>query len=389
MTSEVSFTVVSDTEAFRALEADWRDLCGRAEPHSIFLKFDWQWRAWQHVAAARGYGLRILAGRVGERLVLIWPLVLNRRLVRFLCSEKFEYRGALVERGPLASEWLAAAWRQTRRLAGGDAVDLRNLPADSRLAGFLEGAAGRGRRRSAGSPVIRLNRFAGWDDYAASLPKGLLSDQQRQWRRLKKASDRHQFHVVDEAGEIDALVDWIFTHKLAWAAKRGIATGVFSTAEYRAFIRAVLHDSLAAGNLVLCRLGAKEQILSAGFGFIDGRRFIFYMFSYDEAYQTFSPSRLLMERLIRRCMEMGLDTFDFLPGNEAYKRIWADSEDRVVDHLIPTTLLGHGWIAATTHFAGRGAAWDWLMALYRAAPLGIRRALRRRWLWPIDRYSTS
>jgi len=377
MTNEILFTTVTDTAGFRALEADWRELCQRAAPHSFFSLYDWQCHAWQHIASARGCRLRILVGRVGTRVVLIWPLVLDGRWIRFLGSEKFEYRDILVEQGTEAARWIAAAWQRASRLAGGDMLELREIPAGSLLEDFFGRSVRHGLRRELASPVIRLDRFAGWEAYAASLPKRLVADQQRQWRRLAKMSGDYRFHVVCDAGEIDSLVDWIFTHKLAWAARRSIDTGIYPTPAYRGFIKAVLHDCLASGNLMLCRLGTADDILSAGFGFVHAGKFVFYMFAYDARYGALSPSRLLMEQMIRWCMERGLTVFDFLPGQEPYKRVWADGEERVVDCFTPVTLLGHGRMVWMSYVVGPLASQDWLLRWYFAVPRPLRMALRR------------
>jgi CelD/BcsL family acetyltransferase involved in cellulose biosynthesis len=374
----IRFSVITDSPGFRALEADWRALCERASPHSFFNLFDWQWRAWQHVASARKCCLRILVGRVDERIVLIWPFVLDGRLIRFLCSEKFEYRDVLVEQGPRAASWIMAAWRYVRRLPGGDVLELRNIPASSSLCGLLDEKIPYVLRRDESSPVIQLDRFSEWAAYAASLPKRLVADQERQWRRLHALPGGPQFHVVSDAAEIDVLVDWIFTHKLAWAAQRCIETGVYPTVAYRNFIKSAVHDGLASGNLLLCRLSAAGEILSAGFGFVHGTKFVFYMFAYDAAYATFSPSRLLMERIIRRCMELGLTRFDFLPGPEHYKWVWADTSEGVVDYLIPVTLLGHGRMFSSRYLLALLSSQRWLAPCFRAIPAFLRRLAWRR-----------
>ena len=377
MVQQIRFDVVTEAAGFRALESDWRDLCGRAAPHSVFRQFDWQWRAWQHIASARGCRLRILVGRIAARIVLIWPLVLDGRQIRFLCSEKFEYRDVLVEQGRDATAWIAAAWWQASRLEGGRTLDLSDVRAGSVLGGFLDGSVRYGLRRKAGSPVIRLDRFDGWRAYAASLPKRLMADQRRQWRRLETIVGGEPFHIVSDDVEIDALVDWIFTHKLVWAAQRSIATGIYSMGCYRNFIKAVLHDAMASGSLMLCRLGPANAILSAGFGFVHGGRFVFYMFAYDANYHLISLSRLLMERVIRWCMERGLASFDFLPGSEPYKRVWADAQEGVVDYLIPVTLFGHGQIAWIRHVVMPLASQEWLRRRYLVMPRPVRGTLRR------------
>jgi CelD/BcsL family acetyltransferase involved in cellulose biosynthesis len=381
----IDFSVITDSVSFRALEADWRALCGRAAPHSFFSSFDWQWRAWQHVASARECRLRILVGRVDGRAALIWPLVLDGRLIRFLCSEKFEYRDVLVEHGPQAADWMMAAWRYVLRLLGGDVLELREIPASSSLREFLDEKIGQAPRRDQSSPVIRLDRFNGWATYAASLPKHLIADQQRQWRRLEALPGGPKFHIIADAAEIDVLVDWIFTQKLAWAAQRSITTGIYKTAGYRYFIKNIARDGSASGNLLLCQLSASGAILAAGFGFVYDRKFVFYMFAYDLAYGTFSPSRLLMERMIRWCMDQGLTRFDFLPGPERFKSVWADAYEGVMDYVIPITLVGHARMVSSRYLLAPLASQRWLVRCYRAMPMFLRNMVWRKLSAEIDR----
>ena len=63
--------------------------------------------------------------------------------------------------------------------------------------------------------------------------------------------------------------------------------------------------------------------MSAGWGFVCGGEFLFYAFAYDKAFATYSPSRLFVENLLQHCFRNGIRTFDFMPGDVPYKRIWA------------------------------------------------------------------
>lgn len=45
---------------------------------------------------------------------------------------------------------------------------------------------------------------------------------------------------------------------------------------------------------------------------------------YDEAHQECSPGRLLMNEVLKACIERGLAEFDFLGPEMVWKRDWSD-----------------------------------------------------------------
>jgi hypothetical protein len=88
-------------------------------------------------------------------------------------------------------------------------------------------------------------------------------------------------------------------------------TGVFESALHRDFVGSMITDAHARGALISGQIRCGATILSAGCGIVSGDEFMFYQFACDAAYASFSPSRLLLECLIRRCSERGLLVFDF------------------------------------------------------------------------------
>ncbi|MDE2333197.1 MAG: GNAT family N-acetyltransferase [Rhodospirillales bacterium] len=379
----IDFSVVTTEAELQALAPAWDDLLRRARGYGAFSDFGWHMAAWRDVAAPRGCWLRVIVGRVSGRVVLIWPLVLDGGTLRFLCSEKFEYRDVLVETGPSAESWTVAAWRFARRRCGASWIDLRDVPvgqpgAAAWLARAADHAGARALVRITYAPVIRLARHKTFEMYAATLPARLQADQRRQWRRLENWPGDTGFHVVDDPTEAAALVQWMTMRKLEWAAERSIDVGAIREPGYRRFLAGVMGEGVASGAAMVCRLGGAAAPLSAGCGLVVGDRFCFYMFAYDPAAGTLSPSRLLLERVIRWCMANGLVTFDFLPGEEAYKPVWANDREAVADYVVPVSLWGHVRIAWGRHAMGWLARRPWVMRVYRAVPTALRARVRRR-----------
>ncbi len=385
--AKIDFEWIATEEKFQALAPQWQQLCDRARTHSLSRGFVWQWAAWTHVAAPRGCLLRLLVGRVDNRVVLILPLVREGIYLRFLSSEKFEYRDVLVEDAAQADTWVAAVLAEIRALRGPACLDLRDILASSTLGRAFATLETGGLRRIDGSPIIRLDRFAASDDYSRHLPAHMVADQRRQWRRLARLPGGFAFRIA-AVQEIEPMVDWIFTHKLRWATERQIQVGVFDSDGYRRFIKSVLGDAMTEGRAMLCCIDGEPGIASAGFGFIHDDRFVFYAFAYDNEYASLSPSRLLLESLIGWCLDQKLSTFDFLPGNEAYKRIWADDTLPVIDVLLALNLRGRFRLSWSRRAFGWVVRSRWLRSRYDLLPPRQRARLRKLLLADWDRVSS-
>ena len=374
----LKFNVVCDVTALTALGPAWQALWSRlANPH-VFQTFEWCCNAWRHVAGKRGNQLRIMVGRLGERVVLIWPMMVDQGVLRMLSSGTLEYRDILVEPSEQATQWIAQAWQAAKPAIKADAYLFQNLRLPNHLGSSIAALGPSAHVGGGWCPVIRLNQFANWDAYAASLPKSLISDQRRQWKRLATVMPGLSFQLIDKPDKIQAVMDWISHHKRQWGELQGKPAIWFTTPDITQFLQAVTAQALSEGRLIMVTLSNGDDILSAGWGFQWGDQFLFHMFAYDARHATYSPSRLLLQRLIQHGFETGVGTFDFMPGDEAYKRIWATHYIRTVSYLGATNWRGAMWLqlARTAPLAARPIAE--LQRWYAMLPERLRARLRRR-----------
>lgn len=372
MTAEIQFEFVETSDAFKALEAEWRSLCSRIGDHHYFQSFSWQWQAWQQIAKVRKRGLCLLVGRSNGRVVLLWPLMRDGHQIRLLASDKVEYRDLVVEAGPYARPWMAMAWNAVKDLKGINFFLFQDVKTDSNLAQMLEANNLGGFKHARRANVIRLDQFRDWDDYARSLPKKLRSDQGRQWRRIAGTGGEVTFETFDSKDDLQVGLDWMFHHKIDWLKANEINEESFGSPEYRTFINSVVQDASDTGHLFFAKLSVGDTIVAAGLGYKFGAEFTFHMFTYDAAWENYSPARLLLENIIKWCFDNGVTTFDFMPGEESYKRIWASDEFYVTDYIIPIT--AHGWLVTKWHASGLSTITDnrVLQALYHWVPSGLR-----------------
>jgi CelD/BcsL family acetyltransferase involved in cellulose biosynthesis len=237
------FEIIDDSASFAALRESWETLFARAAVPHFFQRFEWLWAAWRYVAEPKGRRLLILVGRSEGRVVLIWPLMRqDRGLIRFLASDRGEYRDILVEAGPAAERWVGEAYDRLVAMDDVNILHLQDIRPVSVLARHVA-ARGIGARTFVWPAVaIGLGAWRGFAQYLEGRSRNLRLDQGRQWRRFAKLGDPAFVSVLDRtaAGE---TIAWIYKRKIEWQQERGISNPSFSCDEYRSFI---VEASLAA-----------------------------------------------------------------------------------------------------------------------------------------------
>ena len=373
--SDFQVEFVRDEAAFAALATAWRALERRCGEALSALGFDETWRAWTLVARPLGARLAIVVGRQDGAVVLIWPLVRRGRMVEALGGNPSGPNDILLAPDPCQAARAEAAWQAMRRALGGSCLVLRGVPETSPILRL----GGHRRRFRAQHQVwiIRLADWGGWERYEKHLPRRLLADQRRQWRRVAELEGEVRFRRARTRDEAAAQLEAYTALKQHWLAARGISNQQFSPGPYRDFEQANRLALFDAGKLLVGRLGSEEATLSVGYGIVRGERFLFEGFVYDQRFARLSPSRLLLEHLVRWCFEQRLEVFDFLPGDVAYKQQWGEAREAVFEQIMPLDAWGQA--LAMWHHGGlrRLARLGWLRAAYRRLPRRLRHAAQR------------
>ena len=129
--------------------------------------------------------------------------------------------------------------------------------------------------------------------------------------------------------------------------------------------------------LLLATLADDERLVAAGWGFLCGEEVLFHAFAYDADYSTYSPARLLLERIVKVCFERGIRSFDFMPGSESYKRTWATDYVRTESYTGPLNRRGRFLLAVAARDPLSERFLQSLRPAYQLVPLPVRRRLGR------------
>ncbi|KMO20306.1 acyl-CoA acyltransferase [Methylobacterium platani JCM 14648] len=332
-----------------AAESVWRAL--ESAPGVVmtpYQRFDWV----AACAAALPLGARpcpvLLRDAAGRPLALL-PLAVGReagiRVARVIGGRHANYHMPVFA-GPEAAALPGEAYRLGLRRAGMRAgIDVIHLPDQPRV------------WNGVGNPLAQAGTASPSDAYGLALeadPEAVLKrvlsgDARRKLRQKEKwlvAAHGPVAHRVaaDEAGG-EAILAAYLAQKAVRFAQGGIADP-FADPAARGFLRAAAR----AGALELhCLSTEGGRILATFVGAVDARRFSGMLTSFDPdpALARFSPGDLLLQALIRDQARRGRTALDLGVGEARYKASVCDETIALVDAVLPVTLRGRAFGAAS------------------------------------------
>ncbi len=200
-----------------------------------------------------------------------------------------------------------------------DLCDLQDLRGDSPLA---RAASGRGLRFEFTEQYVcsSIALPASAEEFHAGLPHGL----RRNLRRYREKLDRLgavTFETAEGGAVCDALNCLFHLHRARWEAKEN-GSGMLASGAMEAFHRRAAMGLMEAGKARFHVLRLDERIVAVAYILAQGERSSGYLGGFDPELAQFSPGALLLEYAIAAAIRGGAREFDFLRGEEAYKRDW-------------------------------------------------------------------
>lgn len=219
-----------------------------------------------------------------------------------------------------------------------DVVDLRRLrcgdPAGDALAdafGSREIAHGwtLNVEREDVCPVVELPAGGDLDAYLATLEKKARHEIRRKVRRAEAAGDVRLDDSADPLADLEAFID---LHQRRWGID-GLFPDTPGGAQSRVFFRRLFEHFGPDGPLRLAFLSVGGSRIAAGIAFETADTAYYYNAGVDPEARDLSPGVVMIERWVRRALERGITTLDFLRGDEPYKYEWG-ATDRPIQRLL-------------------------------------------------------
>lgn len=383
----VTFDLVADLAAFETLEPEWDALFAAAGlPTQVFQTFAWNWHWCRHYlpqpASKSASRLAIVTGRLSGRLVMVWPLVLERiaglRQLSWMGDPVSQYGDILAAPEARDDATLAAAWAFALRATRADLAHLRKVREDSIAARTLHHMGAKTVATEL-APYLDLSAICG----PASCQQLLVPKGRRNRRRHeRRLADQGPITVLAHSGtdEADQLARHAIGMKRQSLARKGQISRAFADERFEAFFA----DVAAGRNRpVPCRVAALQSNGRTAAIQITldckGHRFL-HVTVYARDYEKFGVGALLLEREVQSSVEDGIAIFDLLAPLHSYKMEFAGATVAVHDYTIAGSLRGRLYAAVV--LSGRQHAKKAIERLpvslrqYAASLLAVRSALK-------------
>ena len=321
------FTVISDFEGLQSLRGEWDELLAADAYRNPFLSFTWT-RSWLRSFSA-SYD-RFLVLRVAEpgQFRGILPLIVRRawsggipvRSLEFAGGDDGVFKGPVAEgdAGKLVDRVMRGLTSDVR---GWDMLAFDSLPDDSPWVtqfahAFQQRSLHADRHPTHPSPYLRLP--GNHDDLRKSLKKSLRQNLQRKLNMAEREGVVFE-RLTGTAVRAEHFHEAQDVERRSWKGRRGI--GIFVDEPHLSLHVGLLDDDAPFDvDLLFLRIGGKA--IAFQYGFLLGNRYYAYNTSYDEDFQRLSPGMLAINSLLLELIPKGIEVFDFLVGEDAYKRDW-------------------------------------------------------------------
>ena len=328
----VTARVLEGPGFLESLRTEWDDLLLDAPTATPFNTPEWQAAWWRLFAPGR----RALAIEVreGTDLVGLYPLTVGTgpwRALRAMGTGPSDYLHPLARAGREA-EVARTIEPLVREMRSVDLLDLHGLREDQPLAMMTTDDQAR---------CLVLDLPPTYDAFLATLGKSLRFD----CRRLDKTPFKDGKATI-ETNPPDGLDILFDLHRARWRAKR--LPGAF-VGRLVPFQRAWASEAAKKGYLRLSILRVEGEPIGALYAMAVGRQVFYYQAGFAPTEGAISPGTLLVAHTVRQAIDEGRTRFDFLRGDEGYKRRWKPQHElldrRAVVPLSARGRLGAAWIA--------------------------------------------
>ncbi|AIE85233.1 GNAT family N-acetyltransferase [Fimbriimonas ginsengisoli] len=324
--------------AFGELRESWQDLVRSAPAATPFQTYEWLSTWFRHLGAGREP--RFVTVTEGQDLVGLMPLVRSQgpwRTLRPMGIGPSDYLHPIARHdyeSAVSAEIFEAATNQRDV----DLVDLHQVRETQELARVAESV-----------PIVQatclvLDLPDTYDAYLGTLGKSLRYDV----RKLDKTlftSGRARIETFGP-GETGRGLDVLFDlHRARWRKRRLPGAFLGKTVDFH---REWATKAAENGWLWLSVLHVDDEAIGAIYAMTVGDTAYYYQAGFDPEKGAVSPGTLLVASSIRRAIEEGKRHFDFMRGDEGYKRRWKPQRELRNLRFIqpgpgPRARLGASW----------------------------------------------
>lgn len=311
----------------------WSDVLRRSKQNYLFQTYEYLSTWWDNFGKSKkNRKLFILLVEDGSSLAAIAPLMITRNpllgkqpVIQFIGTDICDYMDFIIDAERYEDCFLKIFeyLSHVRYLE----LDLKYLPDNSGVFKCFNGKkfAGVGYsqiRQADRCPYVKLENNLN-DTFDKNLPRRLLAEIKRSERKLGSVGGLVFKSFNNNVPSEDSLAEYFNLHVRKWSVYSA-KYSQFQRKEWRSFVTDLC--PLLAGNdwLDFSYLELNKKMIASHFGFRYNNKFYYYMPTFDHEFAAYSPSKILIMKLLEQITRDGLGEFDFLRGIEPYKFAWTN-----------------------------------------------------------------
>ena len=322
--------VVRDAREWFTLETVWDPLLAQSESDGFFLTWVWV-RTWWTIYG-EDYQLLVIVAEDADGICGIAPLAVTRDgQLEFMGTNAAwgEYVDLIVKRGrerPVAEaiadcllqrrDGSAPAWRNALfRFVRRDAACMPYLRSAFAARGALLSDVGHD-----SSPCLVLPPT--WDAYLAARSANFRSWISRNENRIARRGSTRLLFAGRDVSVGDAFAWLSRLHADRW--------GLPFEPRFATFHRSLSAQLLPLGRLVLVLLEVGGEIVASKYDFAYAGKIWCYQGGWRKSLADHRVGHVLLAGVLRWAIEQGYREYDFLAGDAAYKRRWANTQRETI-----------------------------------------------------------
>jgi len=335
LTTVLDVSSVSENE-FGLMAEDWNRLLNASLVNHPFLTWEWMHGWWQNFKS--GKQLLLLAVRKDHRLVGLAPFYIHRthslgnmKTLKLFSSDELypDYLDLIAEKGFEDPVVQAVGQYLGKNSKLWDRMQLDHVLQDStvmKLETIFSLKCKMGSDPSSQCPYLKTE--GSYDDYM-----------KKQFNRKRRYNLERQVKIlmedhgcvlkkITEPDSLERAIDHMFDLHQKRASVKQIKSS-FALAKVKAFHLGFSRWALQKGLLNFYFIFKGEKPVSVAYGFRYAGKIYFYQSGMDPEWQKLSAGTVLLTLLIQEAFGNGVAEFDFLKGDEEYKKSWATQERTV------------------------------------------------------------
>lgn len=334
MSSHFSTFIVNTEDNFEAVRNSWNLILEKSRSKNLFLRWEWLYNWWS-IYRDDNSELKIIIVKMNGEIVGIAPLYLHTRSLsgfrelRFLGSAHIgsDYLDFIIVKeyeSLIIPEILKYIKDNTRW----DLITLSDVPLNSPVLSYAKTLFNNHSIYLNNSyttcPFLKLSKGA--QDMMNGVASNLRNIIKRKSAKLGKLKDTEFIDCIPKDG-FKVPYDHLLELNKIRAEVKGIKSP-FLDNRFDRFHRKILSSLFPLGMAKLSFLKINGQPVAANYLFQYNSTVYYYQSGFDPQWKQLSPGTLLHYHCIQSAIEEGIEKYDFLRGDEQYKKLWTRSNNK-------------------------------------------------------------